>query len=82
MRAGVARPRAGFLILQRSFRLVAAGRHVDRVAARVLFADFVVWLRHPGGYPADADVNRDDVRVSPRSISTATSPNAATTAKK
>ena len=82
MRTGVARPRAGFLVLQRPFRLVTAGRHLDRIAARVLFAGFVTWLRHPGGYPADAVVNRDDVRASPRSISTATSPNAATTAKK
>ncbi len=82
MRGGVARPRTRFLVLQGPFRLVAAGRHVDRIAARVLFAGFVMWLRHPGGYPADTDVNRDGSRASPRSINTATSPSAATTAKK
>lgn len=82
MRAGVTRPRAGFLVFQRPFRLVTAGRHVDRIAARVLFAGFVTWLRHPGGYPAETDVNPDEERASPRSSSTATSPNAATAAKK
>lgn len=76
MHVGVARPRTRFFVLQR----FVPGRHVDRIAARVLFAGFVTWLRHPGGYPADTGVNRDG--ASPRSISTATNPNAATTAKK
>ncbi|SEF24792.1 hypothetical protein SAMN05421837_102872 [Amycolatopsis pretoriensis] len=82
MRAGVARSRASFLVLQGTFRLVTAGWHLDRIAARVHFAGFIVGFGHLRGYPADTGVNRDDSRVPPRSISTATSPNAATTAKK
>jgi hypothetical protein len=80
----VPRSRLRFLVLERPVGLLPPWRILrqDVIAARVLFAGFVVWLCHARGYPGDTDVNRAGTRASPRSISTATSPNAATTAKK